>query len=125
MMSNTRSPANRFDSATRSIADNAARDAQIARERASTLMQSKASLQEDHQPLAALVKCIVVDFYQPSGMYNHLLNASVNYKDEILKLKAELQQEIRSARGNGGQSVDPEDPTLSLMNATFKMWRSR
>jgi hypothetical protein len=120
---------NRFDSATRSIADNAARDAQIARERASTLMQSKASLRDDHQPLAALVEGIVMDLYQHSGMCNHLLNASVggtpvhpvtNSKDELLKLKAELQQGIRSARGNGGQLVDPEDPTISLMNDMLK-----
>jgi hypothetical protein len=121
---------NRFDMSTRDIADNAARDAQVARERSSDLMQSKASLEVDHRPLAALVEGIVGDLYQPSGMFNHLLNSSVggtpvhpamNQKEELAKLKSEIQLEIRESRVGGSQTgVDPEDPTISLMNATLK-----
>jgi hypothetical protein len=121
---------NRFDMSTRDIADNAARDAQVARERASDLMQSKASLEVDHQPLAALVEGIVGDLYQPSGMFNHLLNSSVggtpmhpatDHKDALAKLKSEMQLEIRESKGGGGQvGVDPEDPIISMMNATLK-----
>jgi hypothetical protein len=121
---------NRFDLATRDIAHNAARDAQAAKYyKAGLLMETKASLQNSHKPLASLVDGIVANLYQPSGMYNHLLNSSVggtpvhpamNYKDDLVKLKNELQQDLRSAKRSGGQSVDPEDSTISLMIATLK-----
>jgi hypothetical protein len=94
---------NRFDLATRDIADNAFQDAKMAKEKMSVLMDTKANLQKDHQPLALLVEGIVADLYQPSGMFNHLLNSSVggtpvhpatNYQADLAQFKAEMVKEL-------------------------------
>lgn len=115
---------------THSIADNAARDAKVAREKASDLQQSKASLQTDHKPPQSIVDGIVIDLYLPSGMYTHLLNSSagrtpeypaLNVKKDIERFKAELLRELHSFRdGAGGSPVDLEDPTTLLMKATLR-----
>ena len=120
----------RFDVATRSIAETAARDAKGASEKTVDLQRSKASLQGDHKPLHSIVDGIVNDLYLPSGMYTHLLNTSVggtpehpsvNVQENMERIKAEVLRELRSIQDRaGGSAVDPEDPTISLMNSTLR-----
>lgn len=70
------------------------------------------------------------DLYLPSGMHNHLLDSSVggapehpslrNIKDDMARVKEELSKEVFAARGVAGGAVDPEDPTISFMNASLR-----
>jgi hypothetical protein len=93
------------------------------------LQREKASLKADLKPLQSVVEGIVGDLYQPSGMYNHLLNTLVggtpkhpglNYKEDMARFRAEFQQELQALRGGAGAGVNPDDPTILLISATLK-----